>query len=331
MPLVKLANDKSFEASADASLLDAARAAGIVLEHSCRTGRCGTCKALVMSGEVRVVGDISGLSAADSLAGYILTCTAAAVSELHLDIEDVSLLAAFPSRTTPCRIDSIRFAAKDVVCITLRFPPNASPKYLPGQYVDVIGSGGIRRSYSVASQPVKDGKIDLHIRAVDGGAMSSYWFGSAKVGDLLRLEGPKGTFFLRDVSGLDLVFLATGTGIAPVKAMLECLATRVEPGLPKSITVLWGGRTEPDIYWSPKIDESFPFDFVPVLSRADDKWNGARGHVQRLLLERMTDFNSAVVYACGSQAMIDSASSELIAAGLSPKRFFSDAFVSSST
>lgn len=311
-------------------MLDAARAVGVVLEHSCRTGRCGTCKARVTSGETRIIGDTSGLTEADTLAGYILTCTTAVLGDVHLDIEDVSLLADFPTRTTPCRIDSIRRAATDVVCVTLRFPPNASPNYLPGQYVDVIGSGGRRRSYSVASQPSKDGKIDLHIRAVDGGAMSSYWFGAAKAGDLLRLEGPKGTFFLRDVAGLDLVFLATGTGIAPVKAMLEGLATRVAPGLPKSVTVLWGGRTEPDIYWSPQISPSLPFEFVPVLSRADAGWAGARGYVQKLLTQRMSDFSNAVVYACGSQAMIDDASTALIGAGLSPKRFFSDAFVSSS-
>ncbi|MCZ2497695.1 2Fe-2S iron-sulfur cluster binding domain-containing protein [Xylophilus sp. Kf1] len=330
MALVHLANDKSFEAALEVSILDAARSAGIVLEHSCRTGRCGSCKARVIGGSTRVIGDISGLSAAESEKGYVLTCTTAALNEVYLDIEDVSILADFPSRTTPCRIDSIKRAASDVVCVTLRFPPNASPNYLPGQYVDVIGSGSIRRSYSVAGQPSKDGKIDLHIRAVEGGVMSSYWFGAAKAGDLLRMEGPKGSFFLRDVSGLELVFLATGTGIAPVKAMLEGLATRVAPGLPKSITVLWGGRTAADIYWAPDIDPSLPFDFVPVLSRADEDWSGARGYVHKQLLKRMSDFSSAVIYACGSQAMIDDASRELIAAGLPPKRFFSDAFVSSS-
>ena len=329
MALVQLANDKSFEAGPDVSMLDAARAAGLVLEHSCRTGRCGTCKARVTRGATAAIGDTSGLSAADSAAGFVLTCTTAALDEVHLDIEDVSLLADFPSRTSPCRIDAIARPAPDVVQVTLRFPPNASPKYLPGQYVDVIGAGGVRRSYSVACQPRSDGKVELHVRAVEGGAMSAYWFGAAKAGDLLRLEGPKGSFFLRDVAGLDLVFLATGTGIAPVKAMLEGLAERVPAGLPRSITVLWGGRIAADLYWVPHYEKLAGLDFVPVLSRADEAWTGARGHIQHVLMQRNPDWANSVVYACGSQAMIDSASAELLRAGLPTKRFYSDAFVSS--
>lgn len=311
-------------------MLDAARSAGLVLEHSCRTGRCGTCKARVLQGRTQAIGDESGLSENDRAAGFVLTCTSAAIDDVHLDIEDVSLLADFPSRTTPCRIDSLERLASDVMRVVLRFPPKGSPKYLPGQYIDVIGSAGIRRSYSIANTPVADGKIELHIRQVASGAMSTYWFGAAKSNDLLRVEGPKGTFFLRDVANLDLVFLATGTGIAPVKAMLEGLSQRVALGMPRSVTILWGGRHVEDIYWKPHIFDLMAPIFIPVLSRAPEDWQGARGHVQRVLMQRQPDWQNTVVYACGSQAMIDTASVELVTAGLSSKRFYSDAFVSSS-
>lgn len=330
MTLVRLVNDKTFEASIDVSILDAARAAGIVLEHSCRTGRCGTCKARVTQGTTVEIGDTSGLSASDRQGGYVLTCTTAALDEVHLDLEDVSLLADFPSRTSPCRIETLNQPASDVMRVVLRFPPNASPRYLPGQYVDIIGVGGIRRSYSLANQPRNDGKVELHIRSVEGGQMSAYWFGLAKAGDLLRLEGPKGSFFLRDVAGLDLIFLATGTGIAPVKAMLEGLADRVAGGLPRSISVFWGGRYAADLYWEPEIAGLSALEFIPVLSRAMQDWAGEHGHVQQALIRRQPNLANTVVYACGSQSMIDSAYTELIAAGLSPKRFYSDAFVSSS-
>lgn len=330
MAQVQLANDKNFEAAANVSILDAARAAGLVLEHSCRTGRCGTCKAKVICGTTQSIGDSSSLTVADANAGFVLTCTAAAISDVHLDIEDISLLADFPTRTTPCRIDSMLRLAPDVVQVSLRFPPAGSPKFLPGQYMDIIGTGGLRRSYSVANKPAIDGKVEIQIRSVDGGKMSAYWFGPAKVGDLLRLEGPKGSFFLRDVAGTDLVFLATGTGIAPIKAMLEGLADRVPAGLPNSITVIWGGRQPADLYWLPAVKGLEYLEYVPVLSKADATWSGARGHVHHVLLAREMDLPNTTVYACGSEAMIESAASALLAAGLPAKRFHSDAFVSSS-
>ena len=155
-------------------------------------------------------------------------------------------------------------------------------------------------------QPIK--QLELHIRRVDGGAMSDYWFGAAKVNDLLRLHGPLGTFFLRDVAGADLVFLATGTGIAPVKAMLEGLNSQA--AAPRSVTVYWGGRLPTDLYWDTR-GAGTAHRFVPVLSRAGATWDGARGHVQDLLLAEGRDWDRAIVYACGSDAMIHDARRQL--------------------
>jgi CDP-4-dehydro-6-deoxyglucose reductase len=199
---------------------------------------------------------------------------------------------------------------------------------LAGQYVDVIGSGGIRRSYSVANAPASDNQLQLHIRAVDSGAMSKYWFDQAKINDLLRINGPLGSFFARPLAGLNLVFLATGTGIAPVKAMLEQLASGQLDDQPLSATLYWGGRQLQDLYadpsqWNPSLR------YVPVLSRAPGDWTGARGHIQHYLLSENPDWANTVVYACGSEAMIQSAKAELIEAGLPDKRFYSDAFVPS--
>ena len=158
--------------------------------------------------------------------------------------------------------------------------------------------------------------------------MSQYWFEQAKVNDLLRLNGPLGTFFLRDIQGLDLIFLATGTGIAPIKSILEGLACCAQPHGARSITVFWGGRVEADLYWdagSAGIDHAF----VPVLSRAGQSWAGARGHVQQALLAQARDWQRTAVYACGSEAMIHDARQLLIGAGLNERRFLSDAFVCS--
>jgi CDP-4-dehydro-6-deoxyglucose reductase, E3 len=249
-----------------------------------------------------------------------------ALSEIELEIEDLGNINLAAPRTLPCRIQALEPLASDVLKVVLRLPPGSAISYRPGQYVDVIGHGGLRRSYSIANAPAAHQQLELHVRRVDGGAMSNYWFGAAQANDLLRLHGPLGTFFLRDVADLDLVFLATGTGIAPVKAMLEGLGTQT--AAPRSVTVYWGGRVPADLYWDTR-EAGTAHRFVPVLSRAGATWDGARGHVQDLLLAEGRDWGRTFVYACGSDAMIHDARRQLVAAGLGEGRFFSDAFVCS--
>jgi CDP-4-dehydro-6-deoxyglucose reductase len=219
------------------------------------------------------------------------------------------------------------FVGDGVLRVFVRLPPKTNFEFYPGQYLEIIGRGGVRRSYSIANEPQGEMTLELHIQRLAGGAMSEYWFERAKTGDLLRLYGPLGTFFLRDVQGLDLIFLATGTGIAPVKAILEGLAQNPRPK-PRSITVYWGSRAREDLYWDVSI-KGLRRDFIPVLSRADSQWRGARGYVQHALLSDARDLQRAVVYACGSNAMIQDARGALLAAGLPERSFFSDAFVPS--
>lgn len=327
---IHLARGASFTASADRTLLDCANDAGLHLEHSCRTGRCGTCKTRLVSGTVKTIGADTWLKPEDRAQGWILTCTDAAQGVCELEAEDLPRLAGIRTLTQPSRIEAIERLAPDVVHVTLRLPPTVSLKFLPGQYVNVLAAG-LRRAYSLANMPRADNKLELMIREVPGGAMSAYWFGAAKDKDLLRIEGPRGTFFLRDVAGADLVFLATGTGIAPIRAFLAELQAAAEDARPRSITLLWGGRHPADLFWQPP--DMPGLRYVPVLSRADADWRGARGHVQDVLLAldpaQKPDLSRAQVYACGSQAMILSANLQLCAAGLPANSFYSDAFVAS--
>lgn len=331
MPTVTLSNDKRFAADAATSLLDAAGAAGLVLDHSCRTGRCGSCKAPVRSGRTIPLIPEPALSAAERDAGIVLTCARSAADDVSLDIEDLPADLA-PAKTWPSRIDRLERLAPDVMKVVLRLPPTAAFRHRAGQSIDVIGPGGVRRSYSIANAvDAASGvaaKLDLQIRQVEGGAFSRHWFHEAKAGDLLRFEGPRGTFFLRDdLAGTDLVLLATGTGIAPMQAMLDELKARAADAQPRSVTLLWGGRVPADLYWQPA---HAGLRFVPVLSRADATWAGARGHVQQVLLQAgPRDWARTAVYACGSAAMVDGARAALRAAGLAPRRFLSDAFIPS--
>lgn len=330
MPIVRLTSGTEFESVQNASILEAAAKSNISLPYSCKTGRCSTCKCKVIQGESRPLQDETGLTAAEKAEGWILSCVRTATTDLLLEAEDLGGVSLPQAKTTPCRINSIEKVAPDVIRVLLRLPPAADFAFLPGQYIEVIGPGGLRRSYSLANASFADKQLELHIRAVESGAMSQYWFGQAKINDLLRLHGPLGTFFLRDVAGLDLVFLATGTGIAPVKAMLESMGRQPTEQHPRSTTVLWGGRTPQDLYFD-VTGIAGGFRFVPVLSRADAQWAGARGHVQQALLEILPDLRQAAVYACGSDAMINSAKTTLVKAGLPGKRFYSDAFVCSAS
>lgn len=327
MAKITLANGKSFETQPDTSILDNALRQGLTLEYSCKTGRCGVCRTTAPGGATRLLMPEEALTADEIASGHILTCCRAAEENLTLALEDLGELAGVQIKTLPCRIDSIQHIKGDVTIITLRLPPAAPLMYLPGQYVDIISQTGSRRSYSIANTPRTDGKIELQIRRVPDGELSQYWFEQAKPNDLLRLEGPLGTFFLRQKQVGHLVFLATGTGIAPVKAMLERISELSLPGLQK-IHVYWGGRTPSDLYWQPSTDIP-ALRYIPLLSRADESWLGRRGYVQNAVIEDQIDLLDAQVYACGSESMIKAAKDLLTEHGLPESRFLSDAFVSS--
>lgn len=327
---IKLNCGSEFQAEPGISILDAAAKAQISLPYSCKTGRCSACRCKVIRGKTRIINAEFGLSDDEKAAGWILSCARSAETNLVLDADHLGGVELPAVKTLPCRIHRLEKLSPDVIQVLLRLPPTADFKFIPGQYVDILGPGSIRRSYSLANANFVDKLLELHIRAVEGGAMSRYWFGQAKVNDLLRMNGPLGTFFLRDTANIDLILLATGTGIAPVKAMLESMSNLPATQGPKSVTVLWGGRNPQDLYLD-IASISDRHNFVPVLSRTADGWTGAKGYVQQVLLELDPDLENATIYACGSDSMIHSARELLIQAGLPPKRFYSDAFVCSGT
>ena len=328
MPTISLSSGAKFEASVGSSLLNAAANSKLTLPYSCRTGRCSTCKCRVIAGSTRALLDEIGLSEHEKADGWILSCVRTAETDVFLEVDDLGGKDLPVPKTLPCRISDIKLMAPDVIQVLLRLPPTADFQFVPGQYIDVIGPNGIRRSYSLANAGLEEKTLELHIRAVKGGAMSEYWFNRAKLNDLLRLNGPLGTFFLRETSNIDLIFLATGTGIAPVKAMLESMGKLSPDQLPKSISVFWGGRRVEDLYMSVTAITSY-LSYIPVLSRPVGIWTGFKGYVQDALLATTRNFTNAATYACGSDAMIHSARACLVQAGLPSSRFYSDAFVSS--
>lgn len=328
MPTLHTRQGHSFSAQDGESILDAAARHGVQLPYSCRTGRCSTCKCQLIEGDTLALQDELGLSPEEKKNGWILSCVRTARSDALLSVQDLGGIRLPESKTLPCRIDALTRVRDDVLLVRLRLPPHQDFQFLAGQYIEVIGPEGQRRSYSLAGAKVHDQRIELHIRCVPGGYLSRYWFEQAQTNDLLRLKGPMGTFFLRQGAGMDWLFLATGTGIAPVKAMLESM-DQLTPALqPRSVSVYWGGRTTDDLYWTPDTHAG-SHRFVPVLSRAHSDWQGARGYVQDRACEDFPDLSNAMVYACGSNVMIHDAQEKMLSRGLPSTRFFSDAFVAS--
>lgn len=323
MHKVKLANGVVFHCEESQTILDAARSNDIAIEHSCKSGRCGVCIAQVTEGETKAIRNEESISSDELLSKKILTCSRTPINDISLDIKDLGEIGKIKTLTMPCRIDSISNYNSKVLRLILRLPPNADFKFVPGQYINLI-IGDIKRSYSIANSPREDNKIELHIKKVESGKMSSILFSQSKKDDLLRFEGPLGTFSFRNDFEKNIIFLATGTGIAPIKALLESFE---EDHHKKNIYVFWGAQCKNDLYLD--INRlSSNIKFVPVLSR--ENINGFfHGYVQEAALSLGIDFANSSVYACGSEEMIVDARKKLINKGLLFNRFYSDAFVSS--
>ena len=323
---INLKNGIHFSCSPEDVILDGAQKQSIALDYSCKTGRCQSCKAKVVNGTSITSIDEIGLSEEDKAKGFILTCVRTPTSDLTLDIEDLSAYSLEQVRTLPAKVDKITAISADVIELQLRMPPNASFRFLSGQYINII-KGDYKRSYSIANA-TSASPLVFFIKNYGGGRFSNYLFNEAKINDLLRIEGPMGTFFYRKTKKKNIIFLATGTGIAPVKAILEQMDENNATLMDKNIFLFFGGRKEEDLFWKPKL-ANIKVNFIPVLSRRNDQWNGEKGYIQNIVISKEIDLEDSVVYACGSENMIKDSRGLLTANGLAEDVFYSDAFISS--
>lgn len=324
---ITLKNKKSFKCDSNTTIFEAAKNNGIILEHSCLTARCRSCAVHIEAGRTKDKFDDLILSKEEKLNNWILTCNTIPTSDVILDIEDLRDIKIFDKKIVPSKIQSIRQMNENVIEVQLRLPPSANFKYNSGQYVNII-KGELKRSYSIANNFKENRVLTFYIKKYEEGSMSKYWFDEAKENDLLRIEGPLGSFFLRETEMENIIFIATGTGIAPIKAMLESIIESAKQFQNKNIWVFVGARYEKDLFWN--INEVNPFpnlNFIPVLSRSSEDWNGERGYVQDVVIKLSIPLSNTHVYACGSNKMIESAKATLVEMGLDKKNFFSDAFV----
>lgn len=320
---IRTTENLKFNGSIELSILDSALNVDHFFEYSCKNGQCGVCKTTLLEGEVTELQPQIALSDIDREHNKILSCCCSPKTDILINAEDLSALKGIEIKTIPARINKIDKRTEHIIELELRLPPTSSFNFLEGQYIDVIGPNGIRRSYSIANSTSKQ-LITLYIKEIENGLLSKYWFKQAKQNDLLRIEGPKGTFFFREAKK-QIIFLATGTGIAPIKAILDKLS---ESSSGLSFSLYWGNRNPEDFFWKPKYT-NLDLSFTPVLSKENNNWREKVGYVQNILIEERKNFEDTQIYACGSLEMIESAQSLLLQQGLEKKYFHSDAFVSS--
>lgn len=326
-----LPSGRRYGVDAGETLLGAAIRQGVGLPYSCRDGSCGTCKTRVVSGDITLKAHSeTALSADERDQGYALACCALANSDVVLEAPRVVAADMHPIKKMACRVAAIEKPASDVVILRLQLPGSESLAYHPGQYLELALKDGTRRCYSMATAQAGNG-LELHIRRMPGGKFSGHVFDQLKVKDVLRLEGPLGTFFLREEEAKPLILLASGTGFAPIKAIIEQIRHK---GIDLPATLYWGCRSKADLYlhdWARQVLDELPnLRYVPVLSepRPEDGWTGRTGLVHKAVMEDFPDLGGHQVYACGAPIMVDSARAEFTAAcGLPPEAFYADSFV----
>jgi len=313
----------TYEAAEGQNVLQAGLDAGFMLPYSCRSGVCRTCRATILEGRVDY-GAVhpTYLPDSDKAKGYALLCQAKPLSDLVIEVREVK---GMRPRIIPCRVERLEKPAPDVAVIGLRLPMNENFHFLAGQYIDLLLKDGKRRSYSLATRPDPGGvtALEIHVRHTPGGLFTDHAFSKLKVRDLLRFEGPLGSFYLREDSDKPIVMLASGTGFAPIKAICEHAR---EKKIGRPITLYWGCRLKRDLYQL-DVAQSWPHvKFIPVLS--DEKWEGRMGFVHRAVMEDFPDLSGHQVYACGAPIVVESARRDFSAqCKLPPDEFFADSFL----
>ncbi len=327
---------RSFEVQRDEAILPAAIRQGVGLPYGCRDGACGSCKSKLVEGRViHGAHQLKALSVDEEEAGFILTCCATPQTDCVVEARSVPGAGEYPVLKMPSRVISIDKPAPDVAVLRLQLPANQNLQYRAGQYVEFILRDGARRSYSMANAPHELGSppaIELHLRHMPGGKFTDHVFSAMKEKDILRMEGPFGSFFLREASDKPMVLLASGTGFAPIKSLIQQLQHKSSQ---RPMVLYWGCRRKSDLYqhdWCQQAAAEMPqLRYVPVLSEptADDHWTGRTGFVHQAVMADFPDLSAHQVYACGAPVMVESAQHDFVQhCGLPADEFYADAFTS---
>jgi len=320
-----LETGQTFEVEPGEAVLAAAQRCDVALPHECQFGGCGSCRVRLVEGRVDYDELPLGLSEEEAAEGYALMCQARPLEPLVISVPAPGACSE-PTRVR-ATIAGLRPLAREVLHLQLRLPEDAGLVYRPGQYMNVLLEDGRHRSFSMASRP-NGTLVDFHVRRIPGGHFTDRHLGALREGEDLEVEIPLGSFHYHAEDNRPLVMVATGTGLAPIKSMLETLMDRDDC---PPVSLYWGMRTEDELYLHDEIqtwgERLYDFHYMPVLSRAGAGWGGRRGHVQQAVLADLGDLSEHALYLCGSPAMIADAKTAFVAHGASLDCLYTDSFV----
>ncbi len=317
----------AFSAEGDESILDAALRHGYVFPYGCRSGACGACKGKVTAGAISYGDDEPmALSEEEQAAGEALLCIARPQGDVTIEVHEVTAAEEIPVKNYPAKVVRLERIG-EVMRLWLKLPEASRMPFFAGQYVHFLMEEGRHRSFSIANPPHEDQLLEFHIRHIRGGRFTEHLFDDMKEGEIIRIEGPYGTFFLREDSDRPIIMLATGTGFGPVKGIVE---HALAEGCTRPIYIYWGARSREDLYLdglARRWDREYKnVHYRPVLSRPDTDWDGRTGYVQKVAAAEFENLSGYEVYACGHPDMVYAAKDTLTAKGLDPEHCFSDAF-----
>jgi len=328
---------KQFTVNQDETVLEAALRQNINLPYGCKNGACGSCKGKVLEGQVtHGQHSESAMSRADETGGATLFCCAHPQSDLLIEAREVQGAGDIAIRKVPCRVNAISRHGSDVAILKLQLPASERFQFLAGQYLEFLLKDGQRRAYSIANAPEQEGPLELHIRHLPGGLFTDFVFAAKdpalKEKDILRFEGPLGSFFLREDSKKPIIFVAAGTGFAPIKSIIEQMQAKK---IQRPISLYWGGRRPSDLYmnslcetWAQDLPD---FKYIPVISDAlpEDAWDGRSGFVHEAVMTDHPNLKDFQVYACGAPVMVNAARQDFSSqCHLPEEEFFADSFTS---
>ena len=314
-----------FEIKPSQTILEAAISSGITLPYGCRSGSCGSCKATIIKGEVFHEDIMPGvLTDQDKSEQNFLLCKTYATSDVTITSPVEKKLDEFPKKITPVRVEKLNLLNHDVMQILLKLPAGENLQFKAGQYLEFILKDGARRAFSMANAP-SDDLIELHVRLIEGGTFTNYVFNEMKEKSIHRIEVPIGNFYLRE-SDRPMIFVAGGTGFAPIKSIIN---DYYRAGEERNIYLYRGFKTHKDLYQDEVVDnwKKNINNFEAINIYSEEVVNGQeKSLVHKKVIKDLGQLDSFDVYCCGAPGMIEVAYKEFVEAGLNPNSFYSDAF-----
>jgi CDP-4-dehydro-6-deoxyglucose reductase len=315
---------RQFVVNADESVLDGAARAGVALPWRCRYGDCGSCRATLLEGSCAPIYEDAG---DDVDSREVLLCRVRATSDLRIAAREVVAVEDIPCQHFEFEVADTSLLAPQVMDLTLK-PAGGEPmRWLPGQYLEVILDDGRRRAFSIANAPNAEGIVHLHVRNVAGGGFTSFVFEHLRPGMRLSAEGPLGTFVPHEASNRSMIFVAGGTGFAPIKAIVEHFLAL---GSTRPMHLYWGARSSDELYLRDEVEgwtaQSPWLQFHGVISGDGSADGLRRGLVHEAVLADHPHLGAHEVYLCGPPAMVDAGRHAFVDAGLPDHRLYFDSY-----